>query len=253
MSVTRLLLSALVLAGCAGSDVPEPDAGGPDAAGPRVLVFSKAAGYRHASISAGVAAIRQLGEENALRVDTTTRTDVFTDAGLRPYDAVVFFQTTGDVLDAAAEAAFERYVRGGGGYAGVHAASDTEYDWPFYGSLVGAYFASHPEIQPAVVHVVDADHPSTAPLPAPWTWTDEWYSFGAPPADVRVLLRVDEATYEGGTMGDDHPVAWCHERLGGRAWYTALGHRAESYADPDFRAHLLGGLRYAAGLTPGAC
>ena len=218
----------------------------------RVLVFTKTAGWRHASIPDGIAAIRELGGAGGFVVDTTESDAVFTDAGLAPYAAVVFLNTTEDVLDAEAEAAFERYVRGGGGYVGVHSASDTEYEWPFYGDLVGAYFESHPPVQTASVDVVDGEHPSTRHLPARWERADEWYTFRAPPQGVRVLATLDEATYEGGTMGR-HPIAWCHERLGGRAWYTGMGHTAESYAEPAFRAHLLGGIRYAAGLEPGDC
>lgn len=245
----RLSIALLLFAGCAASG-PAPEAGGE---APRILVFSKTAGYRHASIPDGVAAVRALGAENGFAVDATEDASVFTDDGLAPYDAVVFLSTSGDVLDADAEAAFQRYVEAGGNYVGVHAASDTEFDWPFYGRLVGAYFSAHPEIQPATVDVVDRSHPSTRSLPARWEWTDEWYEFRERPSGVRVLLKVDESTYEGGSMGTDHPLAWCHDRLGGRAWYTALGHRAEGYADPQFRAHLLGGIRYALGLAPGDC
>ena len=218
----------------------------------RVLVFTKTAGWRHASIPDGIAAIRELGGAGGFVVDTTESADVFTDAGLAPYAAVVFLNTTEDVLDADSEAAFERYVRGGGGYVGVHAASDTEYEWPFYGDLVGAYFESHPAVQTAAVDVVDREHASTRHLPARWERADEWYTFRAAPQGVHVLATLDETTYEGGTMGR-HPIAWCHERLGGRAWYTGMGHTAESYADPAFRAHLAGGIRYAAGLAPGDC
>lgn len=245
----RPALCLLILAGCAAPPALEASEPG-DAA--RVLVFTKTGGYRHASIPGGIAALRELGGEGGFAVDATESADVFTDAGLAPYAAVVLLNTTEDVLDSDAEAAFERYVRGGGGYAGVHAASDTEYDWPFYGDLVGAYFDSHPAVQSAAVDVVDRGHPSTDGLPARWERTDEWYSFRAAPERVRVLATLDESTYEGGAMGR-HPIAWCHERLGGRAWYTGMGHTVESYADPAFRSHLLGGVRYAAGLAPGGC
>ncbi|PAP76011.1 ThuA domain-containing protein [Rubrivirga marina] len=241
--MTRLLALLLLLGGCAGSGPAEP---------PRLLVFSKTEGWVHDSIPAAVEAVRQLGEAGGFAVDATQDAAAFSDDRLAEYDAVVFLLTTGDVLDTEQEAAFERFVRAGGGYAGVHSASDTEYEWPFYGDLVGAYFESHPPGTPDAVVDVVAAHPSTEPLPQRWTWTDEWYAFRAQPENVRVLMTVDESTYEGGTMGE-HPIAWCHEALGGRAWYTALGHRAEGYADEAFRAHLLGGLRYAAGLADGDC
>jgi type 1 glutamine amidotransferase len=212
-----------------------------------VLIFSRTLGYRHDSIPAGVAALRELGQAGGFSVDATENPAVFSDAGLAPYRAVVFLSTTGDVLDAAQQAAFERYIRAGGGFVGVHAASDTEYDWPWYGGLLGAYFASHPAVQTATLHVGEADHPSTKGLPASWLRRDEWYNFRQQPAGVRVLLRVDEASYSGGKMGASHPISWYHEYDGGRAWYTALGHTSSGFADPPFRAHLLGGIRWAAG------
>lgn len=211
-----------------------------------VLVFTKTAGYVHASIPAGVAALKSLGARSGFDVDATADAAAFRDDSLKRYAAVVFLSTTGDVLDDAQQAAFERYVRGGGGFVGIHSASDTEYEWPWYGRLVGAYFASHPKGTPtATVRIVDADHPSTAGLPAAWERTDEWYDWKALPQGVRVLARVDESTYSGGKMGPDHPVAWCHDFDGGRAFYTAMGHTDESYSDPLFLGHVLGGIRYA--------
>lgn len=240
-----LALLLLVLSSCAG---PAP------AEAPRVLVFTKTEGWRHDSIPAAVEAVRQLGAAGGFAVDHTEDAGAFTDDRLGGYAAVVFLLTSEDVLGPAQEAAVERFVRAGGGYAGVHSAADTEYDWPFYGDLVGAYFEGHPPGTPdAVVRVVDRGHPSTAHLPADWPRTDEWYNYRAAPEGVRVLATLDEATYEGGTMGGDHPIAWCHEALGGRSWYTGGGHTIESYADDAFRAHLLGGLRWAAGLADGDC
>lgn len=254
-SVLPLALAAVVLLaplpGCAGEQAAGGDA---ETAAPRVLVFTRTMGYRHASIPDGIAAVEAAGRQHGFAVDATEDPGVFTDAGLAPYRAVVFLSTSDDVLDAAQQAAFERYVRGGGGFAGIHAASDTEYGWPWYGGLVGAYFDQHPKVQPASIVVEDGDHPSTAGLPARWDRTDEWYNFRSNPRDsVRVLAVLDEASYEGGTMGGDHPIAWCRVYDGGRSWYTALGHTAESYAEPSFRAHLAGGIRWAAGLAAGDC
>jgi len=213
-----------------------------------VLVFSKTAGYRHASIPAGIAAIQILGAQERFRVDASEDASVFTDENLRRYRAVIFLNTTGDVLVSNQEAAFERFIRSGGGFVGVHSATDTEYEWPWYGRLVGAYFQKHPAIQPATLTVVDARHASTRHLPAEWARTDEWYNFRRDPSpEVNVVLRIDEATYSGGTMGASHPMAWYHEYDGGRAWYTALGHTQESYEEPLFLRHLLGGIAWAAG------
>ena len=213
-----------------------------------VLVFSKTAGFRHRSIPTGVVAIQKLGVERGFRVDATEDAVVFTEEKLKQYGVVVFLNTTGDVLDDAQQAAFEKYIRAGGGYVGVHAAADTEYEWPWYGKLVGAYFKSHPAIQEATVIVSDRKHPSTKHLPERWQRTDEWYNYRASPrGKVHVLASLDESTYTGGSMAADHPTAWCHDYDGGRAFYTGGGHTKECYADPAFLRHLLGGITWAAG------
>jgi type 1 glutamine amidotransferase len=212
------------------------------------LVFSKTGGYRHDSIDEGIAAITALGAAHQFRVDATEDAAVFTDAQLASYQVVIFLNTTGDILDDGQQAAFERFIRGGGGFVGVHSATDTEYDWPWYHELVGAYFQNHPAIQLAALDVVDRRHLSSRGLPSRWERTDEWYNFrSAPGAGVTILAALDETSYSGGTMGASHPIAWYHMYDGGRAWYTALGHTVASYAEPLFLDHLLGGVRWAAG------
>jgi cytochrome c len=235
--------------------VPPHLAAAAESADPRfaVLVFSKTTGFRHDSIPQGIAAIEALGTEHAFAVDSTEDATWFSDAVLARYKVVVFLSTTGDVLDTGEKAAFERYIRSGGGFVGIHSASDTEYGWPWYGRLVGAWFASHPQIQRATVHIANPDHPSTKGLPTRWERTDEWYNFRSNPRGaVQVLATLDEATYSGGAMGADHPIVWCQEMDGGRSWYTAMGHTKESYAEPLFRLHLLGGIESAAGVA-GSC
>jgi cytochrome c len=219
-----------------------------------VLVFSKTAAFRHASIPDGITAIRRLGTNNNFSVDATEDATVFNDTNLAQYEAVVFLMTTGDVLDNNQQGAFERYIRNGGGYVGIHSASDTEYSWPWYGQLVGSYFANHPAIQTATIKVADHVHPSSAPLPERWVRNDEWYNFQTNPrARVHVLATLDETTYSpgAGAMGHDHPIAWCHEFDGGRSWYTAGGHTSASYSDPLFLQHILGGIEWAAHIRDG--
>ncbi|MFG3704036.1 ThuA domain-containing protein [Micromonospora sp. NPDC047670] len=219
-----------------------------------VLVFSKTAGFRHDSIAVGTQAIRDLGAANNFTVTATEDAAQFTTANLARYEAVVFLNTTGDVLDAAQQGAFESYIGSGGGFVGVHAAADTEYGWSFYGNLVGAYFASHPHIQQANVKVEHRGHAATAHLPQTWTRTDEWYNYQTNArSTARVLATLDESSYSGGSMGADHPHSWCKTHSGGRAFYTGGGHTQASYAEPAFRAHLLGGIRYAAGRSKADC
>ncbi|MFC5940203.1 ThuA domain-containing protein [Micromonospora harpali] len=219
-----------------------------------VLVFSKTAGFRHDSIAVGIQAIRELGAANGFTVTATEDSSRFTTANLAQYEAVVFLNTTGDVLDAAQQSAFESYVNGGGGYVGVHAAADTEYGWSYYGSLVGGYFASHPAIQQANVRIENRAHPATGHLPQTWTRTDEWYNYQTNPrAGARVLATLDESSYSGGSMGGDHPISWCKTVSSGRSFYTGLGHTQGSYSEAAFRNHLLGGIRYAAGRAKADC
>lgn len=231
----------------------EPPSPSPPAA-VKVLVFSKTAGFRHDSIATAVSVLTTVGSQQGLALDATEDAAVFAAENLAGYQAVLFLLTTGDVLDPAQQAAFEGYIRGGGGYVGVHSATDTEYEWPFYGELVGAYFKGHPALQEAAITVGDRAHPSTADLPDRWTRTDEWYNFRASPrGKVHVLASVDETSYQGGEHGRDHPVAWCREFEGGRSWYTAGGHAGASYLEPLFAAHLVGGIRWASGLEEGGC
>ncbi|MEU3250677.1 ThuA domain-containing protein [Streptomyces sp. NPDC006997] len=250
--VTAVVGSALLL-GCVAA-TPAVSQSAPVTDASRILVFSKTAGFRHDSIPEGVNALRELGADGGFTVDATEDAGAFTARNLRKYDAVVFLSTTGDVLGPAQQRAFEGYIRKGGGYVGIHAAADTEYDWAFYGGLAGAYFQSHPAIQPATVDVEDRAHPATAGLEKAWNRTDEWYNYRSNPREhAHVLASLDESSYTGGTMRGDHPIAWCQNYQGGRAFYTGGGHTKESYAEPAFRQHLLGGIRWATGAAQADC
>jgi len=231
------LVSLLVLASGCASRASTAD----------VLVFTRTTGFRHSSIPAGIAAMRELGAQAGYRVGSTEDASVFTEQGLEGVRVIVFLNTTGTILNDGQRSVLERWIRAGGGFVGVHSAADTEYDWPFYGELLGTWFASHPAIQSATVRVVDRNHPATAQLPESWTRTDEWYDFRARPVGVRLLAEVDESTYQGGQMGDPHPVLWSHSVGSGRSIYVAMGHTEESYSESLFRSVLLGALRFAAG------
>jgi type 1 glutamine amidotransferase len=235
-----------------------------------VLIFSKTAAFRHTEcIPQGTVAIAEMGARHGFEVDATENAALFTDENLAKYDAVIFLCTTGDVLNAGQQAAFERYIQAGGGYAGIHSASDTEYDWPWYGGLVGAYFRDHPgvagvnqQFQTATMNVEDRHTPAPSKLGKTWTREEEWYNFRTNPRDaVHVLLSVDESTYDprgysvpGGSppMGD-HPISWCHAYDGGRAFYTALGHKGTYWEEPKLLDHVLGGIEMAAGAKKFDC
>ena len=223
----------------------------------RIFVFSRTQGFRHESIERGVAVIEQMGAENGFQTEHGEDQGLFTRERLGRYKAVVWLNTTGNVLDADQQTAFEDYIRRGGAYVGVHSAADTEYDWPWYGQLLGgnAWFNKHPPIQAATLQVVDQSHPSTRQLPISFSITDEWYNFkNNPQGSVNVLITIDEASYDpgAGAMGNPHPIAWYHEFDGGRAWYSGLGHREVLYDDTDFGMHLLGGLLWAMGAAENA-
>lgn len=214
----------------------------------KILIFSKTAGFHHDAIAPGIIAIQKLAAENKFLTDTTTDATKITSANLKQYAAVVFLNTTGDIFNAEQEKAFEQYIRSGGGFVGVHAATDTEYGWPWYGKLVGAYFVNHPDQQVADLQVINRKTIATAHLPAIWTRKDEWYNFKDISPNLNILIKIDENSYKGGTNGAEHPMAWYHDFDGGRSFYTGLGHTEASYSDPLFLKHLLGGIQYAMGV-----
>ena len=214
---------------------------------PTILVFFKTGGYYHESIPTGVKAIQDLGDKNGFNVDTTTNANMFAEDSLKKYAALVFLSSTGEILSGNQEIAVERYMQAGGGFVGIHAATDAEYDWSWYVKMIGASFKSHPANQEATLIINDKNHPSTDSLPATWTRTDEWYNFKNLNPDVKVLISIDEKSYQGGENGDKHPMAWYHNFDGGRVFYTELGHTNESFSEPLYLKHILGGIQYAMG------
>lgn len=244
MSRPALVLLAVALLGGCTSRPPLP----PDA--PEALVFSRTTEFRHSSIEAGIEALTDRAHDLGIRIVATEDPTYFDEDRLSGYRAVVFLNTTGDVLNDAQQLAFERYIQAGGGFVGIHSAADTEWKgnhWPWYTRLAGAAFLSHPtdNVQEARIDVVDASHPATAPLPAEWVRTDEYYDYQRLNPNVRTLLTVDESTYEGATTGDPHAISWFHEFDGGRAFYTGVGHTEESFEEDAVLDHIFGGLTWA--------
>lgn len=219
---------------------------------PKLLVFSKTKGFHHSSIAVGNTAIIKLGAENNFDVDTTTDASKFTLDNLKQYSAIVFLSTTGlsnQLFTEDQKNALMKYMEQGGGYMGIHAATDCCYDWQWYGNMSGAYFKGHPAQQEAIIDVVDPSTIATSFLPKEWKRKDEWYSFKWMATDLHVILKIDESSYkQPGLQMGDHPMAWYHNYDGGRAFYTELGHTDESYADPLYLKHILGGIQYAMGV-----
>ena len=212
-----------------------------------IMVFTKTSAFRHQSIEPSINAIKKMGQNNNFKVYQTEKSSDFSLSKLKQFDAVVFLNTSGDVLNEIQQNDFKRFFQSGKGWVGVHCATDTETDWPWYGKLAGAYFNGHPAIQEATLNVLQKSHLSTKMLPENWTRTDEWYNFKDIQPDIDVLITLDESSYDGGTNGENHPISWCKEFDGGRAFYTALGHTTESFEEELFLAHLLGGIKWSMG------
>ena len=224
--------------------------------GSKFSLFSKTLGFRHTNIPLGIEAIRRLGLDHGFGVDATEDSSAFTPENLARYKTVIFLSATGDVLDEGQQKAFKDYVLGGGGFVGIHGAmfgpSACEDKWAWYGGLCGVSFKNHSAVLPARVNVEDRANPSTAELPEHWLRADEWYNYqGTPRGGARVLATVDESTYQGGTVGPDHPIAWCKAMGQGIMWYTAMGHTDESFRDSLFLKHVLGGIELTARVKPG--
>jgi type 1 glutamine amidotransferase len=216
---------------------------------PTILIFCKTNGFHHSCIPTGIAAIKKLGEENGFSVDATDDSLSFTDNNLKRYAALVFLCPTGKVFGPDQEAALKNYIGQGGGWVGIHSATDCEYNWPWYNQLAGAYFKSHPAQQEAKLIIINKNHPATAGMPDTWTRKDEWYNFKDLSPDVTVLIKIDEGSYKGGENGANHPMSWFHQFDGGRAFYTEMGHTEESWSDPVYLKHILGGIKWAMGIS----
>lgn len=211
--------------------------------GSTVIVFSKTVKYRHKSIEAGIKSIKELGRKNNFNVLATEDSNVLI-FNLKNCDAVIFLSPSGDILNDSQQEKFKSYIENGGGFIGIHGASATETDWPWYGKMIGAYFLDHPVLQLATIDVKDHKHPATNFLENKWVKFDEWYNFKNVDPNIKVLLNLDEESYLGGKQGKGHPIAWFREFGNHKMFYTALGHTEESFSDKTFLKHILGGILY---------
>lgn len=216
--------------------VTSKESAGLDLGEATVVVFTKTAGFRHESIPAGVDMFDKIFKEQGIKYLHTEDASVFNSDNMNKVKAVVFLNTTGDVLNSDQEKVMYRMIEGGANFIGVHAAADTEYDWNWYGNLVGAYFKSHPNdpnVREAVTRV-RGNHTCTNHLPKEWKRADEWYNYNFNHDELKPLLLLDESSYEGGENGNYHPITWLNRQGKGTMFYTGLGHTDETYVDENF-------------------
>ncbi len=222
----------------------------------KLLIVTTTNGWHHESLHSGVIAIKNLAVKNNFQAQLFENPNGFTDEFVKQFQVIVFLNTTGDIFDSAQQKVMERFIQSGKGYVGIHSASDTEYDWPWYNQLVGRMFKIHPLIQTARLNVLDDKFPGLQGFANNKWWTDEWYDFSPEKiSGLNYILAVDETTYDPKAkwgnnktegMGKLHPVAWHHNYDGGRAFYTALGHLPTIYSDESFLNHLYAGIFWAA-------
>lgn len=222
----------------------------------KAFLVTKTMGWQHASGHYGVEALKKMADRNNFELVIQEDHNAINDKNLEQYQVIIFLNTTGNILDSAQQKAIERFIQKGKGFVGIHSASDTEYDWPWYNELVGRMFYIHPVIQTARLQVIDENFPGMKTFKTGQLWTDEWYQFGPEKSNnLKYILSVDEKTFnpkvqwgekkaEG--MGSFHPISWYHNFDGGRAFYTALGHLPAIYTDQQFLDHLFGGIYWAA-------
>ncbi|WP_343328533.1 ThuA domain-containing protein [Polaribacter staleyi] len=212
-----------------------------------ILVFSKTNGWRHKSIPSGILALKKLGVENNWQMDFSEDSLVFNSKNLSKYKMLVFLNTTGNILGSEEEKSFKKFIHNGGSFVGIHSATDTEPNWPFYAEMIGAQFESHPKQQQAKLNVHNhKNHPAIAHFAPTFEKFDEWYNFKKPMAShINVLIDIDESSYKGKQMGTKHPISWYHTYEGARVFYTAMGHTNKTYTNPLFVKHLEEGMKWA--------
>lgn len=228
--------------------------------GQKILIYTKnGEGYVHDNIQASVKALEEICTEIGVNTVVSDDPSVFTNENLQQFDGVVFSNTNNEAFTSDDQReAFQEFIRSGKGFVGIHSASGSEREWPWFWAMLGGKFRRHPPLQPFDIKVIDEKHPSTSFLPEVWKWEDECYYSDHLNPDIHVLLAADLRTiedprmaeYPGTTFGDYLPLAWYHEFEGGRQWYTALGHKIEYYQDPDFRQHLKGGILWTLKIEP---
>ena len=208
-----------------------------------VLVITETKGWVHDSIESGLKLIQNIGNKNNFNVYHSDNSSVITYKNLKEIKTIIFLNTTEEILNDVEQKVMESFIKSGKGFVGVHAAADTEYNWQWYGKLVGAYYRNHPEVMNGKILTIN--HKITNHLDSEWEIEDEWYNFDYVNYDINILLNLDEDSYIGGEHPDYHPITWYHEYDGGRSFYTGLGHTKEVYDDERFIKLLEKGILYA--------
>ena len=208
-----------------------------------VLVITETKGWVHDSIESGLKLIQNIGSKNNFNVYHSDNSSVITYKNLKSFKTIIFLNTTEEILTDVEQKVMESFIKSGKGFVGVHAAADTEYNWQWYGKLVGAYYRNHPEVMNGKILTIN--HKISNHLDSEWEIEDEWYNFDYVNYDINILLNLDEESYIGGEHPDYHPITWYHEYDGGRSFYTGLGHTKEVYDDERFIKLLEKGILYA--------
>ena len=208
-----------------------------------VLVITETKGWVHDSIESGLKLIQNIGSKNNFNVYHSDNSSVITYKNLKSFKTIIFLNTTEEILTDVEQKVMESFIKSGKGFVGVHAAADTEYNWQWYGKLVGAYYRNHPEVMNGKILTIN--HKISNHLDSEWEIEDEWYNFDYVNYDINILLNLDEESYIGGEHPDYHPITWYHEYDGGRSFYTGLGHTKEVYGDERFIKLLEKGILYA--------
>ncbi len=218
-----------------------------------ILLFSKTNGYRHSSISSGIKMLYDQSKKQHWIITATEDSTLIGDNFLSQFDVAVFINPTGNAIGEEEQTAFEKFMKSGKGFVGIHAAADCEYDWPFYGKLIGGYFLTHPPAQKATIVFENTDHPAMKPFKGMKTYTtvDEWYSYKENPRpNVHVLAHLDENTIKKSKNDEwkmgDHPIIWWNDDNGMRSFYTVFGHTHEAFQDEKVIEHITNAINWAA-------
>jgi type 1 glutamine amidotransferase len=223
-----------------------------------VLVYThNGKGYVHDNIPASTTMLQRICKEEKWNILVTDNPEIF-EKDLSRFNCIIFSNSNNEAFYSQNQRqAFQDYIRNGGGFVGIHSASGSERQWPWFWAMLGGKFVRHPELQPFEIKVLDKKHPATKHLGNNWQWEDEFYYLNQLNPDIHILLAGNlsdikdekKTEYPGEVFGQWFPLSWSHEFDGGKQFYTALGHKPEHYTDPDFIKHITGGIKWVMQLS----